>query len=121
MTKKLFDCGKCVAWCCTYDNIPVEPADVTRLAKHFGLTEAAAKRKYVKRGDKDCPAVLRHTKDPLFETSCMFLDKEKRACTIYTARPKICRAFPSQTRCGYYEFLKFERANNEDPDFVAVT
>jgi hypothetical protein len=51
----------------------------------------------------------------------MFLDQETRACTIYEGRPKICREFPTQARCGYYEFLKFERDNQDDPNWVATT
>ncbi len=121
MTKKLYDCAKCVAWCCTYEHIPLQNGDLKRLGKHFGLSEADAKKKFTKRGSTEDPVVLRHTADPHFETSCMFLDKETRRCTIYEARPAICREFPTQTRCGYFEFLKFERANQDDPDYVATT
>ena len=41
--------------------------------------------------------------------------------TIYTARPRICREFPGAVKCGYYEFLKFEREAQEDPELVATT
>ena len=51
----------------------------------------------------------------------MFLDQEKRQCTIYDARPGVCRIFPESSRCGYYEFLKFEREQQGDPDYVALT
>ena len=51
----------------------------------------------------------------------MFLDKETRNCTIYEGRPKICREFPTQKRCGYYEFLIWEREVQDDPDWVATT
>jgi hypothetical protein len=121
MTKKLYNCAKCVAYCCTYDHIPVTEKDIKRLAKHHGVTEAAAKKKFTRYGSKQDPIVLHHTKDPHFETSCMFLDKDTRRCTIYEGRPSICREFPTQQRCGYYEFLKFERDNQDDKDYVAVT
>ncbi len=121
MAKKHYDCLKCVAYCCTYTHIPVNKTDAARLARHFGITPEMAERRYTKRGDKDNPRVIRHTEDPHFETSCMFLDKETRNCTIYKARPKICRDFPTQSRCGYYEFLKFEREVQDDPNWVATT
>jgi len=85
------------------------------------LTEDQAKRRYTKKGDEDTPRVLRHTEDEHFVTSCMFLDKNTRNCTIYEARPKICREFPTQNRCGYYDFLMFEREVQDDPDWVATT
>ena len=119
--KKLYNCLKCVAYCCSYTHIPVNATDVKRLAKHFDLTPAQAEKKFTKYGDKDSPRVLRHTADEHFQTSCQFLDKEKRTCTIYDARPKICREFPTQKRCGYYEFLKFERETQDDPEWVATT
>lgn len=121
MSKKHYDCLKCVAYCCTYTHIPVTKRDAARLARHFGVTPEAAEKRYTKKGDKENPRVLRHTEDPHFETSCMFLDKETRNCTVYEARPKICRDFPTQSRCGYYEFLKFEREVQDDPTWVATT
>ena len=65
--------------------------------------------------------LLRHRKDKVFDSTCMFLDQDKRRCTVYEARPGVCRKYPDSLRCGYYEFLKFERAHQDDPDFVAVT
>lgn len=121
MPKNKYDCLKCVAYCCSYTHIPTNKTDIKRLAKHFELTEDQAKRRYTKKGDEDTPRVLRHTEDEHFVTSCMFLDKNTRNCTIYEARPKICREFPTQNRCGYYDFLMFEREVQDDPDWVATT
>ena len=39
-------------------------------------------------------------------------------CTIYHARPEICRDYPGTRKCGYYEFLMFERMLQEDDEFV---
>jgi Fe-S-cluster containining protein len=64
---------------------------------------------------------LRHKKDPHFGKICKFFDTKARNCTVYKARPGICRQFPAEKRCGYYDFLKFERRHQEDPDFVATT
>ena len=121
MAKKLYDCLKCTAYCCTYTHIPVTKSDLKRLAKSQGVTVEKAQKKFTKKGDKENPRVLRHTDDEHFVTSCMFLDKETRNCTNYEGRPTICREFPTQKRCGYYEFLKWEREVQDDPDWVATT
>ena len=31
------------------------------------------------------------------------------------------RSFPGGGRCGYYDFLSFERRAQDDPEFVALT
>src|SRR3546814_16093298 len=67
------------------------------------------------------PRVLRHQDDEHFGSICAFFDTDKRRCTIYEARPEICRESPGRKRCGYYAFLKFERDAQEDPDYVDIT
>ena len=119
--KKKYDCLDCPGYCCSYTHIEATKDDVKRLAKHFDLPVEKAQKKFTKKGDEDTPRVLRHTDDEHYLTSCMFLDKETRNCTIYEARPAICREFPTQTRCGYYDFLTFEREVQDDPDWVATT
>ena len=49
------------------------------------------------------------------------LDRKTRSCTVYEARPHTCRGYPYGARCGYYEFLKFEREHQADESFVATT
>lgn len=119
--KMSYNCGKCPSYCCTYPQIAVTASDVRRLARHFGIpVEKAAKR-----FTKPCPggsgAIMRHRRDRYFDTACRFLHPEERHCTVYAARPAICRAFPGTRRCGYYDFLTFERRVREDPELVAVT
>jgi len=118
---KLHDCLKCPAYCCSYPHIPVTAADIRRLAKHFGLSEERARAKFTKRGDEETERVMRHAADAHFTTACLFLDQETRNCTVYKARPSICRQFPAGARCGYYDFLAFERRVQGDPDWVATT
>ncbi|RFB01472.1 YkgJ family cysteine cluster protein [Parvularcula marina] len=120
-SRNRYNCLKCPAYCCSYQHIPVTDKDIKRLAKHFGLTEAQAKKRFTKKGDEESPRVLRHKDDEHFTTICRFIDSETRNCTIYHARPEICRDFPSQKRCGYYDFLTFERAVQDDPDWIATT
>lgn len=119
--KVKYDCLKCPAYCCTYPEIPVKKRDIKRLAEHFGVDVEVATELYTKPTDDKKGRQLRHRKDTVFKTACTFLDREKRQCTIYEARPEICRDFPGSKRCGYYEFLKFEREHQEDETFIALT
>lgn len=116
-----FSCKKCPAYCCTYEEIPLGARDIARLARHFGTDSAAFAARYTRAAGKGKNLVLRHRKDGVFKSACTFLDQDARRCTVYEARPAICRDFPGGSRCGYYEFLKFERHHQDDPDHVALT
>lgn len=113
-----YDCLKCPAYCCSYDRIIVETSDLKRLARHFGVDLETARRRFTK--IKEGEQVLRHQKDQIYGTICMFLDIKTRRCTIYEARPGVCHEYPDKARCGYYDFLKWERAHQEDPDFIPL-
>ena len=116
-----YSCAKCPAFCCTYSDIPTTTRDVERLARHFGVSEREARERFTKMESKGRFRVMRHKKDKHFVTACMMLDQETRRCTIYEARPAVCRKYPLGARCGYYEFLKFERKQQGDDSFVALT
>ena len=115
-----YSCSKCPAYCCTYSDIEVTQRDVERLARHFGVDFATAERRYVKIDSKG-KILLRHREDHIFDSACTFLDQKKRQCTVYDARPGVCRKYPESSRCGYYEFLKFEREQQGDEKAVALT
>jgi uncharacterized protein len=115
-----YNCAKCPGYCCSYPIIPLNKRDVTRLAKHFGLSFAAARKKFTK-VDGDEEFAMRRKKDEHFGKTCRFFDTEARRCTIYTVRPEICRSFPGDRTCGYYEFLKQERNGADDEEFIATT
>ena len=117
--KVRYSCEKCPGWCCTYDEIEVNKRDIERLARHFGLDAETAAERFTK--VKGGTPMLRHKKDSIFDTACMFLDQDKRRCTVYEARPTVCRQYPNANRCGYYEFLKFEREQQGDEEIVAMT
>mgnify|MGYP006266183511 CR=1 FL=1 len=119
--KTHYDCLKCPAYCCSYEHIPATAADIKRLAAHFGLSAEEARRKFTKKGDDENPRVMRHKADEHYGSVCRFLDSETRNCTIYDARPQICRDFPNRKRCGYYEFLLHERETQEDPEWISTT
>nr|NIS40277.1 YkgJ family cysteine cluster protein [Desulfuromonadales bacterium] len=121
-----YDCSKCPGYCCSYPRIELRGDDLKRLAKHSGISKKKARQRFIKSGektssDKDVVGVLRHRKDDIFGTICIFFDREARRCGVYDARPQICRDYPGQKRCGYYEFLRFERKAQEDPDYIALT
>jgi len=115
----LYDCLNCTAYCCTYGHIPTTKKDIKRLAKHFGLSEEKARKKFTKKTGSD-GRVLRHRFDAVFESACTFLDQETRRCTIHTARPAICRDYPGGKRCQYYDFLQAERDRQGEPDMVVA-
>jgi uncharacterized protein len=116
-----YHCEKCPAFCCTYDEIEVTRRDIERLAKHFDMGFRKAQEKFTKPGAENGARMLRHKKDKVFDSTCMLLDQEKRRCTVYDARPGVCRKYPDSTRCGYYDFLKFEREQQGDEELVALT
>jgi Fe-S-cluster containining protein len=112
----LYNCEKCPAYCCSYDRIDVTRRDIQRLARHFELSYEETEERYTKIAGGD--RVLRRRKDHLFKAVCQFLDKDERRCTIYEARPAVCREYPGTLRCGYYDFLSAERRRQNDVDFV---
>ncbi|MDT7778012.1 MAG: uncharacterized protein QOC99_524 [Acidobacteriota bacterium] len=108
-----FDCKKCPAFCCSiYERVQVTKRDITRLAKHFGVSFETARRRYTKQGDGE--RLLKKVKDKVFPETCVFLDQDKRGCTIYHARPGVCREYPDRVRCAYYDVLQFERRQQDD-------
>ena len=119
-TLALYDCTKCPGYCCSYPVIALEKRDVERLARHHDMSFAAAQKAFTKEAHGRKYA-MRRKQDPHFGRICRFFDTVKRRCTIYAARPAVCRSFPGKGRCGYWDFLKFERVTQNDPEWVAST
>jgi hypothetical protein len=118
--RKLYDCSKCPGYCCSYPLIGLDKRDVERLARHFDLPfEVARKRFTAERYGRKY--TMRRKADPHFTRICQFFDTEKRRCTVYAARPAVCRSFPGEGRCGYYDFLRYERIAQDDEAWIAVT
>ena len=120
MARKTYNCSKCPGYCCSYPLIEISKRDVQRLAKHFDLSFAQARVKYTYE-DKEAKYALRRKADDHFGRICQFFDTTERRCTIYTARPSTCREYPHRNSCGYYDFLKFERAQQDDAEHIAST
>lgn len=114
-----FDCSTCPAYCCSiYERVQVTPRDIKRLARHFGVSYEVAVDRYTRLFGKE--RILRRKADPIFGKACGFLDGNTRRCTIYNARPLVCRQFPTTTRCAYYDLLQFERDQQDDPDVLPL-
>jgi Fe-S-cluster containining protein len=111
-----YTCSECPGYCCSYRLIPVTERDVSRLAAHFGITPQAAETRFTKIIDGE--VAMRTRRDRVYSNICMMFNQEKRCCSIYEARPEICRTYPGGRRCGYYDFLKFEREAQGDASFV---
>ncbi len=108
-----YNCLKCPAYCCSiYERVQVTKRDLKRLAKHFAVDLETAARRFTSiwQGER----VLRRKADPIFGKACKFLNPETRQCTIYHARPLVCREFPARARCAYYDLLQFERVQQGD-------
>jgi Fe-S-cluster containining protein len=118
--RKNYNCLKCPGYCCSYPAITVNKRDLERLAKYFGITSHAAEKKYLKSGH-GYKRIMRRKKDKYFGKICQFFDIEARRCTIYKARPSVCREYPGVASCGYYDFLRFERDAQNDKTFVSST
>lgn len=123
-TEVKYDCSKCPGYCCSYPRIIVTKEDIERLAGHFNVSFDEAKKRftqayrYESKEEKIKEQILRHRKDDVYKSTCQFLDPVKRRCTVYQARPAVCREYPNGKTCGYYQFLKFERKQQGDKEFV---
>ena len=114
-----YDCSRCPGYCCSYDQIEVSEHDVKRLAKHLEISIDEVHNRYIKSGTGK--PFLRHRKDHIYKSTCVFFDQEERRCTVYAGRPHVCRTYPYGNSCGYYHFIKFEREHQGDEKFVATT
>lgn len=115
-----YDCSKCPGYCCSHPRIQVTDFDIARLAKRFGIPVARARERFTfryKTREVD-ERVLRHKKDRIYKSVCRFFDVDERRCTVYEARPGVCRDYPYGKTCGYYNFLIFERRHQEDDEFI---
>lgn len=114
-----YNCAKCPGYCCSYPLIRLTKRDVERLGKFFSLSFKKAREKFTTQ-NWEAKYAMRRKADKHFGRICQFFDTDKRRCTIYEARPAICRSYPGG-RCGYYDFLASERASQDDKNFIATT
>lgn len=120
MTANSYDCANCPGYCCSYPVIVLTKRDVARIAKHLNIEFDDAERTYTRK-DHGYKRIMKRKDDEHYGRICHFFDSEARRCGIYKARPAICRQFPGTKRCGYYDFLLFERKGQEDDEYVSIT
>ena len=108
----LYDCDSCSAYCCAYPVIEVKAQDIRRLARHFGITEAAAKEKFTEKENNRVRKMRQRHDKKLDAPICLLLNQKKRSCSVYSARPQICRDFPG-SRCEWNDRRLFETAAND--------
>lgn len=119
----LYDCGDCVAFCCTgVYAVSLAGVDYARLALKLEVSPAELKRKYMTDG-----VTLRKKEDPIGGTACVFLDTTERRCTVYSARPEVCRVWPRPEhaapgavgRCAFYDLYTHLR-NELEPEAMPL-
>ena len=117
--RSYYDCTKCPAYCCSvYERVQVTERDIKRLAVHFGFDVETAVQRLTTTYNGE--RILRRKADPIFGKACKFLDPSTRQCTVYDARPLVCRNFPDRVRCAYYDLLQFERIQQGDDTAVPL-
>src|SRR5579872_2874768 len=84
------DCTQC-ANCCRVASVSVTGRDVERLARYLRIAPAKFVADYAAESAEEGP-VLRRQEDG----ACVFLSGND--CTVYEARPDICRRFPHLVR-----------------------
>lgn len=118
-TRQHYDCAACPAYCCSiYGRVIVSKPDLKRLAKHAGISSEKAAKRYTSVIDDE--RVLKRRKDAIFGEACRFLDPQTRGCTIYESRPDVCRDYPGQPRCVYYDMMQFEQGAQDEPSLLPV-
>lgn len=119
----MFDCDKCPAHCCSYYEVDVTSKDIQVLAKGLRLSERTVERQFIVKSKEEGETrlLLKMTPDKLFGKSCALLNKEKRFCSVYHFRPKVCQEYPAGNWCGYYDHLSFERQWQDDETVIACS
>ena len=114
----MYNCKKCPGYCCSYPLIALESATSSGWPSISASRSSRPRRSSRSSGRATSTRSAQGRQD--FGRICTFFDTEKRRCTVYEARPSVCRSYPGG-RCGYYDFLAFERNAQEDPEFIATT
>ncbi|MFM7646265.1 MAG: YkgJ family cysteine cluster protein, partial [Sphingomonadales bacterium] len=97
------DCLSC-ANCCKTMTPTYTPADLRRIAQHFGMTVEEVKKKWLKQergGDRDW--INR-------STPCQFLNAHTNKCSIYAIRPLDCTGFPHLGK-RFRDFVHIHKQN----------
>ncbi len=99
------DCLSC-GNCCKKMTPTFRPADIRRIAAHFGMTPQAFKDKWLTYDKKE--GDWQNVKQP-----CQFLDLKTNKCSIYPIRPDDCARFPHLTKKKPTDYMHVHRQNIE--------
>ena len=97
---KLYDCDKCPGYCCGYPVIAASKKDIRRIATHFGMDYDTARDKFTEKENNRVRKMRQRHDKKLGTPVCVFLNQKTRGCSIYKARPQICRDHPGD-RCEW--------------------
>lgn len=98
------DCLTC-ANCCKTMSPTFTKTDVKRIARHFGMTDEAFRKKWLY---KDRNGDWLNKKQP-----CQFLNLEDNKCSIYAIRPRDCAGFPHHTKRRMVDYMHVFKQNVE--------
>lgn len=126
MSKKPFDCTKCTGFCCSHPIIAISEKEAEQVAKHLGIQMSEMKKHYldVVHDPKEPEYSIQHKPDYMHGSICKFYrpvaeGRDKPAgCTVYEARPEVCRKYPYRKTCGFYEFLSHHRESSDNDDLT---
>ncbi|MGI9307543.1 MAG: YkgJ family cysteine cluster protein [Gammaproteobacteria bacterium] len=104
---KLYDCDTCPAYCCGYPVIEAKPKDIRRLARHFALEYEDAREQFTEKENNRVRKMRQRPDKKLGAPVCIFLNQKTRNCSIYNARPDICREHPGD-RCEWHDRRQLE-------------
>lgn len=85
------DCAAC-ANCCKVMTPLLESHDVVRLARHLNMSEAAFRGQYLQKEKEEDGHALKGL-------PCPFLKNNR--CSVYDARPDLCRSYPHLQNKGF--------------------
>ncbi len=87
-------CQSCGGACCIGESgyIWVTRQEIEAIAEYLMLPLEDFAKHYLLRAKNRYS--LKELKDEELGYACIFFDKEKRGCSIYSVRPKQCRTFP---------------------------
>jgi Fe-S-cluster containining protein len=84
-----FQCQRCGICCQVADPIDIYPKDIRRLASYFNISIEEAIDEYT------IPHPIEPDLRAFKKTApCRFYDQTKKGCSIYQARPMVCRCSP---------------------------
>ena len=107
----LYDCDSCPAYCCAYPIVEATKRDIARLARYFDLPVEEAKEKFTEKENNRVRRMKQRQDKKFGAPVCIFLNQKNRQCSVYKARPKICREYPND-RCEWYDRSQFEKIAN---------